>query len=113
MKTAHLDIGSYGVAAGQPLSSFEDECVGSTPQALRGIVVSRIEGDKVLVSDWHVTSHFEGEHTLEQFEEAKHNQDFDITFSSERELREDERLDGTDPTLKQQLRKKLKSVKRF
>ena len=111
MQTIHLDIGSYGVAPGQPLSSYEDECVGSSPLALGGIVVTRIEGDKVLVRDWHITSHFEGEHTLEQFEEAKHNQDFDFAFSLERVLKEDERLDGTDPILREQLRKKLKLVK--
>ena len=92
MQTTHLNIGSYGVKSEQALSSFEDECVGSSPLALRGIAVTRIKGDKVLVSDWHISSHFEGEHTLEQFEEAKHNQDFDFTFSPERELEEDERL---------------------
>ena len=111
MQTTQLDIGSFGVKPGQPLSSYEDECVGSSPLALQGIVVTRIEGDKVLVSDWHITSHFEGEHTLEQFEEAKHNQDFDVAFSNEHELGEDEHLDGTDPVLKEQLRKKLKSIK--
>ncbi|MCZ6828925.1 MAG: hypothetical protein O7F73_04955 [Gammaproteobacteria bacterium] len=111
MQTTQLDIGSYGVKPGQPLSSYEDECVGSSPLALQGIVVTRIEGDKVLVSDWHITSHFEGEHTLEQFEEAKHNQDFQFTFSLERELKEDERLDGTDLILKEQLRKRLKLIK--
>ena len=111
MKKVHLDIGSYGVASGQPLSSYEDECVGSTPQAISGIVVTAIEGDKVLVSDWHITSHFEGEHTLEQFEEAKHRQDFDVAFSNEHDLGEDEHLDGTDPILKEQLRKKLKAIK--
>ena len=112
MQTTDLAIGSYAVESEKPLSSFEDECVGSTPLALRGIVVTRIEGDKVLVSDWHISSHFEGVQTLEQFEEAKHNQDFDFSFSAERELGEDERLDGTDPILKQQLRKKLGLIKR-
>ncbi len=111
MQKTHLNIGSYGLAPGQPLSSYEDECVGSTPHALGGIVVTQIEGDKVFVSDWHIKSHFEGEHTLEQFEEAKHNQDFDAVFSNEHELREDECLDGTDPILKEQLRKKLESIK--
>ena len=108
MQSTDLAIGSYGVAPGQLLSSYEDECVGSSPQALRGIVVTRIEGDKVLVRDWHITSHFEGEHTLEQFEEAKHNQNFEFAFSDERELEADERLDGTDPLLKKQLCKNLK-----
>ena len=110
MKTEHPDIGSYGVAQGQPLSAYEDECVGSSPQALRGIVVARIDGDKVLVRDWTITSHFEGEQSLEQFEEAKHKQDFDVRFSDERERREEDQLDGTDPILRQQLRKKLKSI---
>tara|TARA_R110000868_G_scaffold195530_1_gene441192 strand:- start:158 stop:484 length:327 start_codon:yes stop_codon:yes gene_type:complete len=107
MQMTPLDIGSYGVAPSQPLSGYEDECVGSTPQALQGIVVTRIEGDKVFVSDWSINSHFEGEQTLEQFEEAKHNQDFDAVFSNEHELREDECLDGTDSMLKAQLRRKL------
>ena len=111
MQTTHLDIGSYALESGQALSSYEDECVGSSPLALRGIVVTRIVGDKVLVSDWHITSHFEGEQTLEQFEEAKHNQDFDFTFSLERELKADEHLDGTNPILKKQLRNKLKLIK--
>ncbi len=111
MHTTHLDIGSYGVAAGQALSSYEDECVGSSPLAVCGIVVTHIEGDKVRVRDWHITCHFEGEHTLEQFEEAKHNQDFQFTFSHERDLKADEALDGTDPTLREQLRRKLKSIK--
>ena len=110
METAHPDVCNYGVAQGQPLSTYEDECVGSRPQALRGIVVTRIEGDKMLVRDWAITSHFEGEQSLEQFEEAKHNQDFDVTFSDERELRENESLNGTYPRLKEQLRKKLKSI---
>ncbi len=74
MQATQLHIGSYGVQPGPALSSYEDECVGSSPLALQGIVVTRIEGDKVLVSDWHITSHFEGQQTLEQFEEAKHNQ---------------------------------------
>ena len=64
-----------------------------------------------MVRDWHISSHFEGKHTLEQFEEAKHNQDFDFTFSPERELKEDEALDGTDPMLSKQLRKQLKLIK--
>ena len=110
MQTTHLDIGSYGVEPGQALSSYEDECVGSSPLALCGLVVTHIEGDEVLVRDWHITSHFEGEHTLEQFEEAKHKQDFDFAFSAERELKEDESLDGTDPVLREQLRKKLKLI---
>lgn len=62
-----------------------------------------------MVSDWHITSHFEGADTLEQFEEAKHNQDFDAVFSNEHELKTGELLDGTDPALKEQLRKKLMS----
>ena len=111
MQTTHLDIGSYAVTPGQPLSLYEDECVGSSPLAQRGIVVTRIEGDKVFLRDWHINSHFEGEHTLEQFEEAKHNQDFDFNFSPERERSEDEHLDGTDPTLRKQLRNKLKLIK--
>ena len=111
MQTTHVDIGSYGVSPGQPLSSYEDECVGSVPQALGGIVVTRIEDDKVFVSDWSINSHFEGEQTLEQFEEAKHNQNFDAIFSNEHELREDECLDGNDSILKEQLRKKLASTK--
>ncbi len=111
MQTTHLDIGSYGAQPGQPLSSYEDECVGSSPLALQGIVVTRIEGDKVLVRDWHIISHFEGKQTLEQFEEAKHNQDFDFTFSPERELNADDALDGTDPMLREQLRKQLKLIK--
>jgi hypothetical protein len=106
MKTAHPDIGSYGVAPGQPLSTYEDECVGSRPPALGGIVVTRIDGDKVLVREWTITSHFAGKQSLERFEEAKHNQDFDVTFSDERERRKDDHLDGTDPILKEQLRKK-------
>ena len=111
MQATQLHIGSYGVQPGPALSSYEDECVGSSPLALQGIVVTRIDGDKVLVSDWHITSHFEGQQTLEQFEEAKHNQDFDFTFSPERELKQDEALDGTDPILGEQLRKKLKKIK--
>jgi hypothetical protein len=109
MKTEHPDIGSYGVAQGQLLSTFEDECVGSSPQAARGIVVTRVDGDKMFVRDWTITSHFEGKQSLEKFEEAKHNQDFDVTFSDERERTEDDHLDGTDPILKERLRKKLKS----
>ncbi len=112
MQTTLPEIGSYGLTPGQPLSSYEDECVGSTPLALQGIVVTRIEGDRVLVSDWHISTHFEGAQTLEQFEEAKHNQDFDFTFSAERELKAEEQLDGTDPMLKDHLRRKLKLVKR-
>jgi hypothetical protein len=112
MQTTDLDIGSYSEKPGQALNSYEDECVGSAPLAREGIVVTRIESDKVRVRDWHISSHFEGEHTLEQFEEAKHNQDFDITFSPERELKEDESLDGTDPVLKDHLRQKLKLIKR-
>ncbi len=111
MQATQLHIGSYGVKSGPALSSYEDECVGSSPLALQGIVVTRIEGDTVLVSDWHITSHFEGQQTLEQFEEAKHNQDFDFTFSPERELKPDEALDGTDPILGEQLRKKLEKIK--
>jgi len=112
MQTTQPDIGSYGVAPESALSSFEDDCVGSIPHARSGIVVTRIEGDKVLVRDWHIASHFEGEHVLEQFEEAKHAQAFNFTFSDERELQAGERLDGTDPILMEQLRKKLKLHKR-
>ena len=111
MKTEYPDVGSYGVAQGHPPSAYEDECVGSSPLALRGIVVARIEGDKVLVRDWAITSHFEGSQSLEKFEEAKHNQDFDVRFSDERVCGEDDQLDGTDSVLKEHLRKKLKSIK--
>ena len=110
MKTAHPDIGSYGVAQQQAQITYEDECVGSSPQALGGIVVTHIEDGKVLIRDWSITSHFEGDHSLERFEEAKHNQDFEITFSEEREQKEDDHLNGTDPRLKEQLRKKLKAI---
>lgn len=111
MKTRYPDIGSYGVAQCHTPSAYEDECVGSSPLALRGIVVARIEGDKVFVRDWAITSHFEGSQSLEKFEEAKHNQDFDVRFSDERMRGEEDQLDGTDPVLKEHLRKKLKSVK--
>ena len=93
------------------MSSFEDECVGSSPHSKEGIVVTRIEGEKVYVCDWHVNSHFQGEQVLEKFEEAKHHQNFEFTFSSERELQEDEYIGGVDPILKAQLRKKLKARK--
>lgn len=105
MQTNNLEVGSYGVAAGVLLSSFEDECVGHSPQAFEGIVVTRIDAEKVFVCDWHISAHFEGEHTLEQFEEAKNSQEFNFSFSGERELQAGECLDGTDPVLKQQLRK--------
>lgn len=111
MQSSTMDIGSYAVTSGQIPGQFEDGCVGSSPQSLSGIVVSRIEGEKVFVSEWHITSHFEGAQTLEQFEEAKLRHDFEFTFSAERELREGEKLEGADPLLKEQLRRKLKSRK--
>ena len=49
----------------------------------------------MLVRDWTITSHFEGKQSLEKFEEAKHNQDFDVTFSDKRERTEGDHLDGT------------------
>ena len=109
MQTMNLKIGSYGVGPLTRLSAYEDECVGSSPQSLEGFVVSRIEGQQVFVKDWNISSHFEGEHALEQFEEAKNNQDFDFRFSNERELQEHEHLNGADPLLGEQLLKKLKS----
>lgn len=105
--TTNLDVGSYGTKAANLLSQYEDECVGSCPPSCEGIVVSRIEDGRVYVSDWHISGGFQGEQLLEQFEEAKHNQDFAFEFSSERELREDDRLDGADPVLQKQLRKQL------
>lgn len=112
MESMSLKVGSYGLSPATLSSAYEDECVGGSPQALEGIVVSRIDGKKVFVRDWHIISHFEGEHVLEQFEEAKHNQKFDFTFSKEHELTEDELLDGADPVLGGQLLKKLKAEQR-
>jgi len=102
-------IGSYAVVDSDVLNSFEDECVGSLPPCREGIVVSRIVGEKVYISDWQLQMKFNGDQLLEQFEEAKHNQDFNFTFSSERELQAGENLDGTDPALRAQLFKNLQA----
>lgn len=110
MQGSVLSIGSYGVGTASLLSSYEDECVGSPPAFSEGIVVSRMDGEKVYVRDWHITSHFTGEHALEQFEEAKNHQAFDFTFSSEREIHEGEMLDGDDPVLQKQLKSKLEEL---
>ncbi len=106
-QTMDLDIGSYGVNQNIPLNPCEDDCVGSPPPFIEGIVVSRIKDERVYVCSWIINSHFKGPQTLRQFEEAKHTQDFDFNFSGERELQEDERLNGEDPILKEKLRKKL------
>ncbi len=111
MQARQVEIGSYGVSRTHAMSTYEDECVGSGPQVQQGIVVSRIEGDTVMVSDWFITTNFEGEHTLEQFEESKHNQEFDFAFSNEHELMAEEVLDGNDPQLKEHLRQHLLKVK--
>ena len=92
-------------STGGSLKLFEDECVGNSPGAIQGIVVTRIEADKVFVSDWNISSHFVGDNVLEQFEEAKNSQNFEFSFRNERALREEDCLDGVDPVLKQQLRK--------
>ena len=105
MHNINMIIGSFGVTRGAALRGFEDECVGNSPEAIEGIVVTRLEDQKVFVCDWHINAHFEGSGALEQFEEAKNSQNFDYTFSGERELQKDESLDGTDPVLMNQLRK--------
>jgi len=110
MQGSILSIGSYGVGTASLLSSFEDECVGSPPAFSEGIVVSRFEGEAVYIRDWHVTAHFTGELALEHFEEAKNHQDFDFTFSSEREIQEGEMLDGDDPVLQKHLKSKLEEL---
>ena len=110
MQGSILAIGSYGIGTGSLLGSFEDECVGSPPAFSEGIVVSRFEGERVYIRDWHINSHFTGEQALEHFEEAKNNQDFDFTFSSEREIQEGEILDGDDPILQKQLKSKLEEL---
>ena len=110
MQTQPMEFGSYGINDRVAMSRYEDESVGSGPQALSGIVAVRIEDGRVFVRDWQISAHFHGEQSLEKFEEAKHHQDFDFTFSEERELRPEENLDGEDPVLKDQLRRHLKSV---
>ncbi len=110
MQDSILAIGSYGVGTASLLSSFEDECVGSPPAFSEGIVVSRFEGEKVYIRDWHIKSHHTGEHALEHFEEAKNHQDFDFNFSKEREIKEGEMLDGDDPVLQKQLKSKLEKL---
>jgi len=105
-----LSIGSYGVGTGSLLGSFEDECVGSPPAFSEGIVISRMEGERIYIRDWHITSHFTGEQALEHFEEAKNNQNFDFTFSAEREVQEGDIFDGDDPALQKQLKSKLKNL---
>ena len=107
MQNTPLQIGCYGVEPGLVLNAFEDECVGNLPTARKGIIVTKVEDDRVLVREWKVRFHFEGEHALEHFEEAKHNQQFDFSFSDERELEENESLDGSDPMLRKQLCRKL------
>ena len=105
MHNENMIIGSYGVTGGAALHGFEDECVGNCPQAFEGVVVTRIEGEKVFVCDWHISSHFKGENVLEQFEEAKTYQNFAFSFSTERELLKADNLDGSDPVLQQKLLK--------
>lgn len=107
MRSAHLEIGNYGVSRTHAMSTYEDECVGSGPQVQQGIVVSSILGETVMVSEWQISTDIGGEHTLEQFEESKHNQEFDFEFFNEHELMADEHLEGTDPLLKQHLRQHL------
>jgi len=101
-------VGNYGVLTSSLLSSFEDECVGRPPDFIEGVVVSRVEGEKIYVRDWCINSHFTGEQALEKFEEAKNNQDFDFTFSSEREIKKSDTFNGADPVLQKQLRRQLK-----
>lgn len=110
MQGSILSIGSYGVGLASLLSSYEDECVGSPPAFKEGIVVSRFEGETVYIRDWHITSHFKGEQALEHFEEIKNHQDFDFVFSSEREIKEGEMIDGDDPVLQKQLKSKLEKL---
>ncbi|NRB38758.1 MAG: hypothetical protein HRU20_09875 [Pseudomonadales bacterium] len=107
----NTEIGSYGVVNHGLLSSFEDDCVGSQPLLTAGIVVSRIDGEKIYVSDWTLKAEFNGEQRLEKFEEAKHNQAFNFSFAGERELKAGDVLDGDDNTLKIQLSKKLLAQK--
>lgn len=110
MQGSILAIGSFGIAPNSLLSSFEDECVGSPPAFSEGIVISRMEGDKIYVRDWHINFHSTAEHALEHFEEVKNHQDFDFTFSSEREIKEGEIIDGDDPVLQKQLKTKLEEL---
>lgn len=78
------------------MSSFEDECVGSAPAFIEGIIVSRIEAERIYVREWRINSHFTGEQALEQFEEAKNIQNFDFTFSNEWEIQKGDTFDGCD-----------------
>ena len=110
MQTKPMEFGSYGISDRVAMSCYEDESVGSGAQALSGIVAVRVEDDRIFVRDWQISVHFDGEQSLEKFEEAKHHQDLNFTFSDERELRPEESLDGTDPVLKDQLRRHLKSA---
>ncbi|NRB40260.1 MAG: hypothetical protein HRU20_17635 [Pseudomonadales bacterium] len=102
------ELGSYGTTPPPLFINFEDECVGSQPLYTQGIVVSRIEADKIFVSHWQVHTHFDGTQLLEQFEEAKHTQNFEVSFSNEHELLADENLNGNDPLLKAHLTQKLR-----
>jgi hypothetical protein len=110
MQGSILSIGSYGVGTQSLLGSYEDECVGSPPAFSEGIVVSRMEGEKVYVRDWHIQAHFTGEQALEHFEEAKNHQQFDFAFSDEREAQDGDIFDGDDPILQKQLKSKLEGL---
>lgn len=103
----HPEIGSYGSDSPIIVNNFEDECVGSQPSCSSGIVVNRVEGEKVFVCNWQLQTHFQGKQLLEQFEEAKHSQRFDVSFSDEYELSDEESLNGNDPMLKKLLANKL------
>ncbi len=109
MRIMYPEIGSYGVSPATRISTYEDECVGSGPLDVEGIIVTRVDGEKVFVRDWHINSYFEGDKSLKQFEETKHSQSFDFSFSNERELKEEEQLNGADSILRGQLCKKLEA----
>lgn len=99
-----------GVGTASLLNSFEDECVGSPPAFSKGIF-SPVSREKQSISEAGASIlHFTGGQALEHFEEAKNHQDFDFTFSSEREIQEAEMLDGDDPVLQKQLKSKLEKL---
>ena len=109
-KVDDIETGHYGVIQQTPVSKFEDEGVGHALVPTLGIVVTRVQGDEVYVREWSVCAHFEGTDALEKFSEARQHYDFDFKFKEERNMTDNDCLDGQDELLKQRLLTQLKRL---